>query len=161
VQHVYLIAEDEEASRILLKRAFLKSGLNVPVHFIIDGQETIDYLRGKGKFKDRAEFPFPAILLLDYQMPKLNGFNVLKEIRTDATLKKLAVVMLSSSISELQIQRAYELGVNSYIEKPSDFGELVHSIACIHQYWFGCNHFPHAVGGIVHPEKRHRSIAIR
>jgi DNA-binding NarL/FixJ family response regulator len=65
--------------------------------------------------------------------------------------------MLSSSADEKQIAKAFELGVNSYVEKPSDFSELVHAVSAINQYWFGCNHFPHSEDGIVRPNKKHRA----
>jgi len=150
-------AEDEKDTELLVKRAFVKAGLDVSIHFARDGVETLEYLRGEGKFKNRAEFPFPALLLLDFNMPRMNGLEVLKEIRGDGRLKKLVVVMLSSSVDEGQIAKAFDLGVNSYVEKPSDFSELVHAITSINQYWFGCNHFPHHENGIVRPNKRHRA----
>lgn len=159
MHHVYLVAEDDKSTQILLKRAFLKAGLDFPIHFTSDGQETLDYLKGEGPFSSRDQFPFPAILLLDYTMPKLNGLEVLKKIRSDPDLKKLIVVVLSSSVDELQIAEAYQAGVNSYVEKPLEFSELLHTITCINAYWFGCNHFPHAVTGIFRPQKRHRSSA--
>jgi two-component system response regulator len=160
MNHVYLVAEDHKDSQILLEKAFLKAGLDYPLRFTDDGVETLDYLYGRGQFRDRSVYPFPAILLLDFDMPKLNGFEVLKAIRSEPDLKKLAVVMFSSSVDEPQIEKAYELGANSYIEKPVAFGELVHTVVCINQYWFGCNHFPHSAKGIVRPDKRHRVLPL-
>ncbi len=158
MNHLYLIAEDDGDTQVLVKRAFLKAGLDVPIQFVNDGTETLDYLFGKGRFKDRSEFPFPAILLLDFSMPRMNGLEVIKAIRSDSSaLKRLVVVMFSSTVDESQIEKMYEAGVNSYVEKPSDFNELVHAVACIHQYWFGCNHFPYcSPTGIVRPNKKHR-----
>jgi CheY-like chemotaxis protein len=121
MDHVYLIAEDERDSQFLVKRAFLKAGLDVPIHFAPDGVETLEYLRGEGKFKNRSDFPFPALLLLDFNMPRMNGLEVLKELREDARLKKLVVIMLSSSVDERQIAKAFELGVNSYVESRAIF----------------------------------------
>jgi CheY-like chemotaxis protein len=159
MHHVYLVAEDDKSAQLLLQRAFLKAGLHFPIHFTSDGQETIDYLRGVGRFANREQYPFPALLLLDFNMPKLNGLEVLKKIRADTDLKKLIVVMLSSSVAEPEIAEAYKAGVNSYVEKPHGFSELLHTLICINAYWFGCNHFPHAVNGIVRPDKRHRASA--
>jgi CheY-like chemotaxis protein len=157
MHHVYLVAEDDKSAQMLLQRAFLKAGLDFPMHFASDGQETLDYLNGVGQFSNRAEFPFPALLLLDFNMPKLNGLEVLKKIRSDPKLKKLIVVMLSSSLDESQIAEAYEAGINSYVEKPLEFTELLHTVMCINAYWFGCNHFPHAQSGIVRPQKQELS----
>ena len=156
MDHVYLIAEDDQSSQLLLRRAFLKAGLDFPMHFTSDGHETLDYLRGVGKFSNRAEFPFPSILLLDYNMPRMDGLQVIKQVRADPQLRKLIIVMLSSSVDELQILEAFEAGVNSYVEKPTEFGELIHVAICLNAYWFGCNHFPHATAGIVRPNRRHR-----
>jgi two-component system response regulator len=156
--HVYLVAEDDDNTRMLLKRAFLKAGFDFPIYWVKDGQETIDYLKGFGKYANRTEFPFPAILLLDYNMPKLDGLAVLKTIRADPGLKTLIVVILSSSIDEAQILTTYAAGANSYVEKPFEFSELVEAVSCINYYWFGCNHFPVADGTlqVVRPQKKHR-----
>lgn len=156
MDHVYLVAEDSQSAQLLLKRAFLKAGLDFPMHFTSDGQETLDYLHGLGQFSDRTEFPFPSILLLDYDMPRLNGLQVIKAVREDSDLRKLIIVMLSNSVDEMQILETFQAGVNSYVEKPSEFGELIHVAICINAYWFGCNHFPHANSGIVRPNRRHR-----
>jgi CheY-like chemotaxis protein len=156
MNHLYLIAEDEKDTQILIRRAFMKAGLDCPVEFVSDGEETLDYLKGNGKFSDRSKFPVPAILLLDFNMPKQNGLEVLARIRRDENLRKLVVLMLSSSVDEKEILAAYELGVNSYVEKPNSFHELVHTVLCINQYWFGCAHFPLSTSGIVRPNKRHR-----
>ena len=153
---VYLIAEDDLNTQTIVAHAFKRGGFDFPVYFTSDGKETLDYLRGDGKYRDRDRYPYPAVLLLDYNMPRLNGLGVLQAIRADMALKKLAVIMFSSSIEEPEIERAYALGANSYVEKPVDFGELVHVVSCIHQYWFGCNHFPHPIAGVVRPQKKGR-----
>src|SRR3954470_23638657 len=98
MNHVYLIAEDEKDTQVLVQHAFIKAGLDFPIHFVSDGQETLDYLHGVGTFSDRTQHPFPALLLLDFNMPKANGLEVLAAIRSDAKLRKLVVVMLSSSV---------------------------------------------------------------
>ncbi|HEY6228138.1 MAG TPA: response regulator [Verrucomicrobiae bacterium] len=158
MDHVYLIAEDEPHAQLLLQRAFQRAGLDFPLYFTSNGKDTLDYLRGAGRYANRAEFPFPSILLLDYNMPRMNGLQVLRAIRAEPPLRKLIVVMLSSSVDESEILEAFEAGVNSYVEKPSEFGELIHVAICLNAYWFGCNHFPHATSGIVRPQKRHREV---
>jgi CheY-like chemotaxis protein len=157
MKHLYLIAEDEEDTQILLRRAFKNAGLDCPMEFVSDGEEAIDYLKGRGKFADRGKYPFPALMLLDFNMPKQNGLEVLAKIRADSKLRKLVVIMLSSSVEEKEIEAAYMLGVNSYVEKPSSFHELIHTILSIHQYWFGCAHFPHCSTGVVRPQKRNHT----
>jgi CheY-like chemotaxis protein len=155
--HVYLVAEDDANTRILLKRAFLKAGFNFPLLFTKDGVETMAYLKGEGRFANRDEYPYPAILLLDLNMPKMNGHEVLKAMRgAEPPLRRLTVIMFSSSVEEKDVERSYEFGANSYVEKPTEFVELVQTVTCINQYWFGCNFFPHPMKGIVRPRKKHR-----
>ena len=122
-----------------------------------DGREALQYIFGEGEFADRDRFPVPCLVLLDLNIPYVPGTEVLKRIRSNPKLKKLIVVMLSSSVDEFQIAEAYEAGVNSYVEKPLEFFELLHTVMCINAYWFGCNHFPHAQAGIVRPRKQELS----
>jgi CheY-like chemotaxis protein len=156
MNHVYLLAEDDSDTQLLLKRAFDKAGLDFGLRFVSDGEQALDYLVGRSQFSDRLEFPFPAILLLDFNTPKLKGLEVFRTIRVDAKIKRLVVVKLSSSVNENEIEKAFESGVNSYVEKPTDFLQLIQTVVCLNQYWFGYNHFPHSSNGIVRPQKRHR-----
>jgi CheY-like chemotaxis protein len=118
-----LVAEDDPNDSFLLRRAFSKAGVTVPIHFVRDGQEAIDYLQGKPPFVDVINTP-PTMLLLDLKMPRLNGFDVLKWLRHQPALKGIFVVVLSSSGLEEDRRQAYALGADSYIMKPNDAQQL-------------------------------------
>src|SRR5687768_5713760 len=113
--HTILIAEDDENDRLLINRAFTKVGLSEPVQFVENGQMAIDYLSGKEPYHDRSKHPIPVIVMLDLKMPLKNGFEVLQWIRTQTKLRKLIVVLFTSSNQPSDIEKAYELGVNSYL----------------------------------------------
>src|SRR6185436_2235354 len=113
-----LIAEDNEDHVILLRRALQKGALLNPIFVVNDGEETVAYLKGEGKYADRYEYPLPALLLLDLKMPKKNGFEVLEWIRQQPGLRRLRVVVLTTSDSPDDIDRAYELGANAFMVKP-------------------------------------------
>src|SRR5687767_15356414 len=113
-----LIAEDNEDHVFLLKRALHKGAVLNPVFVVNDGQDAIDYLRGDGKYADRYEYPLPSLLLLDLKMPQKNGFEVLEWIRQQPGLRRLRVVVLTTSDERGDIDHAYELGANSFMVKP-------------------------------------------
>ena len=137
-----LIAEDHPIDVFLLQRAFLKAGISAHLHFVRDGQEAIDYLRGEGEFHDRKAHPFPCLLLLDLKMPRLNGFDVLVWVRHQPGLKRLPIVVLTSSELHEDINRAYDLGASSFVVKPpglegqSDFAQR------LERYWLELNRSP-------------------
>ncbi len=120
-----LVADDDQNDVFFLRRAFQKSGLEHSVMHVTDGQEAIDYLRGESDYSDRSRFPLPSLLLLDLKMPKVDGFDVLAWLKGRSDLKQLAVVVLSSSSREDDIQRARSLGADDYRVKPADFEQLL------------------------------------
>ncbi len=146
MDHVYLIAEDDQDTQLLIRRAFKQADLATPIFFTPDGLHTIDYLAGRGNYADRTLFPMPVILLLDLKMPFRDGFDVLRWIDTQPQLRKLVVIMFSGSSLERDVEEAFNLGVNSFVMKPVSFSELLQVIMAIHHYWFGCNHFPQPGG---------------
>ena len=119
-----LIAEDDPNDVILLELAICKNGITNPVHVVRDGEEAVEYLEGSGDYADRLAHPFPKILLLDLKMPRLNGFEVLKWVRARPGLKRLAIVIFSTSAQECDINRAYDLGANSCVMKPLTIAQL-------------------------------------
>jgi CheY-like chemotaxis protein len=137
-----LVAEDNPDDAFLLKRAFIQAGLNVRLDFVQDGEEVIHYLKGENGFADRAAHPFPALLLLDLKMPRLDGFDVLNWLRQQSGLKRLLVTVLTSSDQPNDVNRAYDLGANSYLIKPSQSENLVEIVQRIQNYWFRVNHPP-------------------
>ena len=136
------MAEDLDEDIELLKRAFSTVGVNVPLHFVTDGQQAIDYLKGEGAFANRAQHPLPTMMLLDLKMPVLGGFEVLEWLRAQPALRLLVVVVFTSSADQEDIQRGYELGANSYLVKPSSFDKLLEIVRTLQDYWLSNNLSP-------------------
>ncbi len=136
-----LVAEDELGDIVLLRRAFLRAGVNVPVHFATDGQEVLDYLQGNPPFDNPVDHPWPTLLLLDLKLPRVDGFQVLEWIRNQPGLRRMIVVVFSSSEKPQDIEMAYALGANSYIVKPQDPDELVRVVRRVQEYWLKINSF--------------------
>jgi len=140
-----LVAEDDPTDVFLLKRAFQLAQVPATLHFVRDGQEAIDYLEGQDGYKDRAEHPLPDLLLLDLKMPRLNGFDVLAWLRRQPGLKRLLVTVLTSSDQPDDINRAYDLGANSYLLKPHNSSQLSDLVAQVKRYWLDLNQRPVAL----------------
>jgi CheY-like chemotaxis protein len=138
-----LVAHDNEDDVFLLRRAFGKAGLRNPVRVVRDGEQTLAYLRGEGEYADRARFPFPGLVLLDVKMPRLNGMEVLEAIRQNPRLNRLVVIVLSSSAQEADVDRAFDLQVNSYLVKPDRPEAMAEIVRRLKSYWLAVNHFPH------------------
>ena len=130
-----LIAEDDANDVFFLRRAFARAKVSAALHFVQDGLEAIDYLKGEGGFSDRVAHPLPDLVLLDLKMPRLGGSEVLEWIRQQANLRSLPVVVLSSSTLRADIDRAYELGANSYIVKPHGHRELCKIVETVNRHW--------------------------
>ena len=137
-----LVAEDLPDNVQLLKLAFSKAGGDVPLNFVRDGAQAIDYLKGEAAFSNRNKYPLPTMLLLDLRMPRLDGFEVLKWLRLQPGLRRLVVVVFSSSDEANDINRAYDLGANSYIVKPASFTKLEETLRNLEEYWFKLNACP-------------------
>jgi CheY-like chemotaxis protein len=116
-----------------------KSGLPINPRFFSDGEEALDYLLGRGPFENRKTYPLPHLLLLDVKMPGKTGFDVLHDVRATPTLKRLVAVMFSSSAEQRDVDRAYDLGANAYVVKPTDSGELPTLLRRLHEFWFLAN----------------------
>jgi CheY-like chemotaxis protein len=137
-----LLAEDDENDIELFRRALLQARIRNPLQIVRDGDEAIAYLNGEGKFSDRARYPLPALMLLDLNMPRKDGFEVLEWIRSQPELKILRVVVLTISRNVYDVTRAYRLGANSFFVKSLDaqtFSQLVESI---HAYWLSAGLTP-------------------
>lgn len=131
-----LIAEDDAEDRMLAKEALVESRLANNVVFVEDGEELLDYLLNRGKYKDENLFPTPGLILLDLNMPRMDGREALMEIKNHAALKRIPVVVLTTSRADEDIIRSYDLGVNSFITKPVTFDSLVDVMKVIGRYWF-------------------------
>jgi CheY-like chemotaxis protein len=142
-QATVLLAEDESNDVFLMQRAFKKAQLMNPLQIARDGEEVIAYLGGNGRFASRKEFPLPQLLLLDLKLPRKTGFEVLEWIRRQTSpVKRLPVVVLSSSKQAVDINRAYDLGANSYLVKPVHFEGLVDFVKTLEMFWFGFSQKP-------------------
>ena len=131
-----VVADDDPDDRMLTKDALDECRLANVVDFVEDGEELMDYLSRRGQFKHLAKSPLPGLILLDLNMPKKDGREALKEIRQDPTLRRIPIVVLTTSKAEEDILRTYELGVNSFIIKPVTFESLVDIVKTIAKYWF-------------------------
>ena len=139
MKKIILLAEDNPDDVILTQRAFKKSNLLNELIIVKDGEEALDYLFAKGKYKDRDKNVMPELILLDLKMPKLDGLQVLKRIREDKRIKHLPVVILTTSKEENDIVNSYCLGANSYITKPVDFDQFTEAVKQLGLYWLVLN----------------------
>lgn len=137
-QFPIIIAEDDEADAHLLQRALRDAGFTNPVHFSRDGEDVIKYLRGHAPYEDREKFQFPRVLFIDLQMPRMDGFELLGWLKNHEECHMIPRIVLSASSEQKCIQRAYELGVNSYIVKPPTFEGLVDRLQLVFDYWAMC-----------------------
>jgi CheY-like chemotaxis protein len=137
-----LLVEDDENDVELFMRAYGKSRIANPIQRAANGDEAVAYLEGTGKFADRGACPIPVLVLLDLKLPRRSGLEVLAWIRSQAGLKRLPVVMLTSSRDSGDINRAYDLGANSYLVKPVAFENLLDLIRSLNMYWLVLNQHP-------------------
>jgi CheY-like chemotaxis protein len=131
-RHSILMAEDNPDDIMITRRAWKKSYIKNKLYFVKDGEEALDFLYKRGKYVDA---PYISLLLLDLNMPKMDGFEVLETVKGDPELMQLPVIVLTSSISDRSIKRAYELGCNSYIVKPVGYDNFLKAIIEIQRYW--------------------------
>lgn len=136
-----LMADDDPDDRMLAKDALSENRLANDLHFVEDGEELLDYLYQRGEYNEENA-PKPGLILLDLNMPRMDGREALRHIKSDAELKRIPVVVLTTSKAEQDIIRSYDLGVNSFISKPVTFEELVDVTRRIGDYWFGIVELP-------------------
>jgi CheY-like chemotaxis protein len=141
-----LYVEDEDADVVLLQYVLGKVGICNPLQTVKDGRLAKDYLAGKEPFEDRRRHPLPGLVLLDLNLPYWSGFEVLMWIRQQRQLRRLPVVVLSSSNRPDDIARAYDAGANGYLVKPSALAELTSLVLGLRDFWLIHNRFPDALG---------------
>jgi two-component system response regulator len=137
-----LLVEDNRDDEALALRAFRNSGVKNDVVVVRDGVEALDYLFAKGQYANRNPAGHPAVVLLDLKLPKLNGLEVLKEIRANPNTRRLPVVILTSSKEDRDLIESYNLGANSYVRKPVDFNEFAEAVSKLGVYWLLLNEIP-------------------
>lgn len=128
-----LMVDDDLEDCMLTEDALRESRLNNPIEFVHDGEQLMAYLRQEGEY---AQAPRPGLILLDLNMPRKDGREALKEIRSDPELRRIPVIVLTTSKSEADIYRSYDMGANSYITKPISFQALVEVMVIVGRYWF-------------------------
>ena len=141
-EHTILLVEDDKNDVFFFQRAMEKAGLTCPLRIARDGGEAIDYLSGIGTFADRVRFPLPCMVLLDLNLPRQHGLEVLQWIRGHAPDPAVPVIVLTSSTLDRDVREAYRLGANSYLSKPSGSEDLVALVRMLGAYWFQYNRLP-------------------
>jgi CheY-like chemotaxis protein len=143
-----LMADDDEDDRDLARDALLEARVANPLRFVVDGQDLLDYLRREGAYADPSvDAPRPGIILLDLNMPKKNGREALAEIKADDSLKRIPIVVLTTSKDEQDVLTTYHLGANSFITKPVTFAGLVEVMRAWGRYWFELVDLPNGALG--------------
>jgi CheY-like chemotaxis protein len=133
---VILLVDDDEEDRMLACDALAESRLSNDIYCATDGEDLMDYLHRRGKYTPPAEAPRPGLILLDLNMPKKDGREALREIKSDPELRHIPVVVLTTSKAEEDIYRSYESGASSFISKPVTFDGLVELMKGLGRYWF-------------------------
>jgi CheY-like chemotaxis protein len=130
-----LLVEDEENDALLVQMAFKKNEIPNPVRWVRDGLEAIAYLNGEGNFADRELHPFPGVLILDLKMPRMTGLELLAWIRDHPEFRVIPTIIMSASQLDSDVEKAYALGANTYMIKPSAFDDLARIVKLAHEYW--------------------------
>ena len=133
---IILLAEDDPGDQKLTKKAFNDGKIDNDLYIVNDGEEALDYLLRRGKYQDPASSPRPDLFLLDLNMPKIDGRQVLEEMKRNPDCPKVPTVVLTTSKQEEDIIRTCNLGIKSYITKPVNFGSFVEAIQTLGKYWF-------------------------
>jgi CheY-like chemotaxis protein len=137
---IVLLVDDSQNDAMLMRTVFERAGFVQPMRFAVDGDDAIAYLRGDGRYGDRKSYPLPTTVLLDLNMPRKDGFEVLDWIRHQPALRRLRVYILSASSRTQDIERAYDLGANSYLVKPGNLDGLLSMAKCL-VAWLRISHF--------------------
>jgi len=138
-----LLVEDDVSDFRLIQRAFAKIKPSIPMFRLTHGDEAVAYLAGDAPYENRSLHPIPCVLLLDIKLPRRSGFEVLEWIRMqDSALKRIPIIMLTSSSHQVDVNKAYELGVNSYLVKPTNNSELEQLVSAFRTYWMELNEGP-------------------
>ena len=152
MEPVILLVEDSHFDVELLQHAFRKAGLSRPMQIVRDGVDAMSYLLGVGEYADRDQYPAPNILIIDLNMPRFNGLELLTWLRTQPEFGHLMVIVLTGQARIESINHAYHLGANSYLVKPVRHEELLDLILCFYRYWVIHNHLPSPPAGApAHP----------
>jgi CheY-like chemotaxis protein len=139
---VILMADDDADDRLLVQEALSEAGVSHSLQFAEDGMALLDYLKGTGAYANGNAGPRPELIFLDLNMPLKDGREVLRDIRADQSLRRIPVVVFTTSKADTDIRQMYELGANSFVTKPAAFAELVQLMKRLTEYWFETVHIP-------------------
>ena len=142
-----LMADDDPDDRLLAAEALRESRVGNDLRFVEDGEQLLDYLRRRGRWADPAQSPRPGLVLLDLNMPRKDGREALAEIKADPELRRIPVVVLTTSRAQADVLRSYDLGANSFITKPVTFQGLVDAMRVLGRYWIEIVELPPAETG--------------
>lgn len=151
-----LLVEDDENDVFFMQRAFQDANILTPLNVVTDGRQAIEYISGKGEYSDRQKFPLPCLILLDLKLPYVLGLDVLKWLREHNEFDTIVVVVLTSSKQDADIEKAYQLGANSYLVKPPDADQLLEMVKRIKLYWMEINQ----IGPFCLEVAQRRSVAL-
>ena len=145
-----LLVDDSENDLFLMSRAFEKADFKSPLQTVHNGEQAIAYLKGEGVYNDRNHYPLPMVMLLDLNMPMKNGFEVLEWVRNQPALKRLSIIILTASLRNEDVERAFDFGANAFLVKPSTLEQLTTMVRRLRD-WIEINHFPplHAGGAMI------------
>jgi len=142
VDNPILLVEDEPNDAFFFEHCLREAGIANRLRVARDGFEALDYLKGAGKFADREAHPLPCLVVLDLKLPGKTGFEVLEQMRLEPGLRRMIVLVLTSSSSDRDIAKSYDLGANAYLIKPSDTRELARIVQTLKDFWLTYNHPP-------------------
>jgi two-component system response regulator len=138
-QRTIVLIEDNQSDAELAKRVLKKIGNTDPIVHLEDGQDALNYFFNRDKYDVSKQESTPALVLLDLKLPIIDGIEVLKQLRSNPLTKNLIIVALTSSVEETDVQKTYDLGVNSYIKKPVDYNSFIEIMKQIRNYWLDVN----------------------
>jgi len=142
---IILLADDDADDRLLVKDALQDGSYGGLLRCVENGEEVVDYLNGRGKFSNDSDHPQPDLILLDLNMPRMNGKEVLRNIKCDTGLRHIPVVVFTTSQADTDIAAVYELGANSFVSKPAAYDALVELMCSLQEYWFKVVQLPQAI----------------
>ena len=137
-----LLVEDSSDDILLIRRAFRQANVGNPIRIVQNGDDAVAYLAGMGDYCDRSQYPLPALILLDLKLPRRHGLEVLEWLQQQPGLRRIPVLVLTSSQENQDVDRAYDLGANSYLIKPVRFEDLNKMVQVLESYWLQLNQFP-------------------
>jgi CheY-like chemotaxis protein len=137
-----MLVEDNEDDVFLMERALKSASVGCPLRVVADGQQAVDYLGGTGPYADRLRHPLPSLIFLDIKLPQVSGLEILRWLRGQPQLRRIIVIVLTSSNHPEDLRQAYDLGANSYVVKPPSFQQLSDFAKAFKEYWLSCNCAP-------------------